>query len=105
VANEIETKPGWYIAYDHLGVLTCIYRIPESVSILVAGQLIKYPEGWTFGPRIDDLLGDVARLEWLMKSYMVMAAVSPNAWLLAKTPDEKRALIDAEIAREKSHGG
>ena len=56
-------------------------------------------------PEMTKMLRDAERLDWLLKSHGVMAAVSPNAWLLAKTPQEKRTLIDAEMARERKPEG
>jgi hypothetical protein len=94
MANDA-IREGWYTASAHSGAINkCVYACHGGGFILLFGrQPEPLPVGWTLGPRIDDLLRDAARLNWLIEHQRI--------GLRGESPKEIRQAIDAEIAREK----
>lgn len=91
MANDL--KPGWYL-------ITHASRAPECWFCRHDGRWAPHryhafptdepPLGWTLGPRIDDLLRDAARFDWLLRDKR-----------LGNDTYVVRKWIDAEVALEK----
>ena len=98
-----ELRPGWYWVTHELGM--CLpaeyetYLDLKPTFALANGQLFigALGEGWTLGPRIDDLLRDAERYRWV--SGVSTGGLRTLNWD-SKGTGERSKLIDAEIARE-----
>lgn len=102
-APSTEPREGWYINFDRYGEPFCmyfdgkVYRKPD------------FPDIWTLGPRLDDLMRDAARYPKLRESFRATVRASdgkPGYWSAVEsekclTAAEFDAEIDAEIAREE----
>jgi hypothetical protein len=99
MTDDANPEPGWYL-------ITHTSRAPECWFCRRDGRWSPHryhafptdelPEGWTRGSRIDDLLRDAARLNWLIEHQRI--------GLRGESPKEIRQAIDAEIAREETDG-
>jgi len=128
-----EPRDGWYVATDALGQQACIRwtgkMLPDGKGWWNFSSMPhQLPEGWTLGPRIDDLARDAARYHeskkaqdlireaWTLLEGQPLEKYKRDAgrylWLRSCRSypfgstdwDDVDALIDAEIAREKADG-
>ena len=100
MADEATPEPGWYAVLHNGKFVRPVLRTNDGFFVFETCSQ-DFTRDWPFmvytiGPRIDDLLRDAARLNWLIEHQRI--------GLRGESPKEIRQAIDAEIAREKPNG-
>jgi hypothetical protein len=96
MTDDTNPEAGWYWIRSSDSDAEFPIRLREDGYWLLGGGhgLSGLPPSWRIVARIDDLLRDAARLNWLIE----------RIGLRGESPKEIRQAIDAEIAREKANG-
>jgi hypothetical protein len=97
MTDDANPEPGWYWIRSADSDNEFPLRLQEEGYWCLPGRLDRwFPPSWRIVARIDDLLRDAARLNWLIEHQRI--------GLRGESPKEIRQAIDAEIAREKPNG-
>lgn len=113
MSDAAKREPGWYWGTNPSGrgcPIECQTYPGHKPLFLVGNQVFieALPNGWTLGPRVEDLLRDAARIAWLgrqdveiMRGSDALLDWGPgtNPALIRKWIDES-ILYDAALARE-----
>jgi hypothetical protein len=109
-ASDATREPGWYVIYDAAGVVLSLCWGAQLLWWDGGNDLPELPSGWTVGPSLTDLLRDAQRLNWLERhssARFTSARADAEAELTTRirgpVPNRTtvRAMVDAEIARER----
>lgn len=108
MSEHANPESGWYVITNpNCDQVECVFRYQSGNWALPGGHSAVLPACWTLGPRIDDLLRDAARYQWIvshpgrMEDLYAACNWEPVYETCSWRSPQVDALIDAEIAREK----